>query len=86
MLKKIECISDRIAVKLDAPEETSDGVYLPETIRRKPYTGTVMSTGPLVRQITEGDTVVFTPGTGVEVTVNGNPLLVMREVDTLCII
>lgn len=89
-------IFDNVLVKRDTPEETTEGgIIIPTSSQDKQYTGKVVSIGdgkPLANgkihpcSVSVGDRVIFGDRTGVEVEVNNEQLLVMKETDILGVI
>lgn len=99
MAKKtaIRPLHDKIIVKRDEAEaKTESGIYLPETSKDKPKTGTVEAVGdgalntetgeriPLT--VRKGDRVIFSSYAGTEVKLEGQELLIMSEDDILAVI
>lgn len=93
----IRPLGDKILVKRDeAQTKTETGIYLPETGKDRPKTGTVEAVGtgnintdtgeriPLT--VKKGDRVIFTSYAGTEVKLEGTELLIMGEDDVLAII
>lgn len=89
-------IGDNIVVKrLAAEETTAGGIVLPDSAQQKPQQGRVLSVGDgqllpsgkrAQPEVQEGDRVVFGSYSGHEVTVDGEPLLILRLRDVLAII
>lgn len=87
--------SDRIVVKRDDPaKQTPGGIVLPNESRDVPPRGTVVAVGPGriledgkygPMEVSEGDTVVFSPYHSTEVRVGDEFLVVMRESEVLFI-
>ena len=90
-------LHDKILVKRDeAQSKTESGIFLPETSKDKPKTGTIQAVGdgalntdtgeriPLT--VKKGDRVIFTSYAGTEVKLEGTELLIMGEDDVLAII
>lgn len=93
----IRPLGDKILVKRDeAQTKTETGIYLPETGKDRPKTGTVeaVGTGALNTEtgaripltVKKGDRVIFTSYAGTEVKLDGQELLIMGEDDVLAII
>ncbi len=93
----IRPLHDKILVKRDEAEtKTESGIYLPETSKDKPKTGTVEAVGdgalntdtgeriPLT--VKKGDRVIFSSYSGTEVKLNEQELLIMSEDDILAVI
>lgn len=87
---------DRVVIRQDAPEKvTSSGFIIPDVSAEKANTGTVLSVGPgrkttngvlIPMNIKANERVMFTPGTGIKVKVNGEELIVLKESDIIAII
>ena len=92
---KLQPLYDRIIIKRDAKEDTTEsGIILSQTTE-KPNQGVVVAVGhgtiidngtivPL--SVKEGDRVLFNRGTGVEVQIDGSPLIVMKEHEILALV
>lgn len=89
-------LNDRIVVEpLEQEEQTSSGLYLPETAKEKPQQGRVIAAGPGARDdagnriamdVAEGDIVLFAKYAGTEVKIDGKKYLIMKENDVLGIV
>lgn len=89
-------LNDRIVVEpLEQEEQTSSGLYLPETAKEKPQQGKVIAVGPGARDeagkriamdVSEGDIVLFAKYAGTEVKIGGTKYLIMKENDVLGIV
>lgn len=90
-------LGDKILVKRDeAASKTDTGIFLPETSKDKPKTGTIEAVGtgnlntdtgeriPLT--VKKGDRVIFTSYAGTEIKLDGNEFLMMSEDDILAVI
>ena len=93
----IRPLHDKILVKRDDAEtKTATGIYLPESGKEKPKTGTVQAVGdgalntdtgeriPLT--VKKGDRVIFTSYAGTEIKLDGNDYIMMSEDDVLAVI
>ena len=93
----VRLLHDKILVKRDEAEtKTSSGIFLPETSKDKPKTGTIQAVGdgalntetgqriPLT--VKKGDKVIFSSYSGTEVKINDQELLIMSEDDILAVI
>ena len=86
-------LNDRIVVEpLEQEEQTSSGIFLPETAKEKPQQGKVIAAGPGVRDedgkrlaldVQVGDTVLFAKYAGTEIKMDGKKFLIMKESDVL---
>jgi len=90
-------LGDKILVRRDeAQTKTDTGIFLPETGKERPKTGTVEAVGtgalntdtgariPLT--VKKGDRVIFTSYAGTEIKLEGDDLLIMGEEDVLAVI
>jgi chaperonin GroES len=93
----IRPLHDKILVKRDEAEtKTSSGIYLPETSKDKPKTGTIEAVGDgalntetgerIPLSVKKGDRVIFSSYSGTEVKLDGTDLLIMSEDDILAVI
>lgn len=83
----IKPLADRVVVKITEQEEkTKSGIILPDTAKEKPEQGKVISKGKDVKEVKEGDIVMFAKYGPTEVKVEGEELLVIKEEDILAII
>lgn len=93
----IRPLHDKILVKRDDAEtKTSSGIFLPESGKEKPKTGTVQAVGdgalntetgariPLT--VKKGDRIIFTSYAGTEIKLGGTEYLMMSEDDVLAIV
>ena len=89
-------LGDHVVVKrLEAEQKTSGGILLPDAAQEKPHQGRILSVGDgrqlkdgrrIGSQVQEGDRVLFSPYSGMEVEVDGEKLLIMSEQDLLAVI
>ena len=90
-------LHDKILVKRDEAEtKTTSGIYLPETSKDKPKTGTIQAVGDgalntetgsrIPLSVKKGDRVIFSSYSGTEVKLDGTDLLIMSEDDILAVI
>jgi chaperonin GroES len=84
--RSIVVLGDRVLVAppADAERRTRGGIVIPATARsvdRKGIWGQTIGVGPNVRQISPGDEVLYLPEDAIEVDVQGEPYLIVRERD-----
>ena len=61
-------LGDRVVLKQqEAEEKTKSGIILPDSAKEKPQAAVVVSVGPDVDQVKEGDKVIYTEYAGTEV-------------------
>lgn len=90
-------LHDKILVKRDeAQTKTESGIFLPETSKDKPKTGTIEAVGTgalntdtgerIPLSVKKGDKVIFSSYSGTEIKLDGVDLLIMSEDDILAVI
>jgi len=91
MALSIKPIADRVVIEpAPAEEKTASGIYIPDTAKEKPQSGTVVAVGtgkvdePLTVKV--GDTVLYGKYSGTELTYEGKEYLIMREADIYAVI
>ena len=86
-------LGDRVVVKRVKEEtKSSGGIIIPDTAQEKPSQGEIVAIGPGGRDeagklipidLKVGDRVLFGKGSGTEVKIDGQDLLIMKESDIL---
>ena len=87
-------LGDRVVIEPmdDEEQRTSGGIYIPDTAKEKPQTGTVVAVGPgkltdegnrLPVDVAVGDTVVYSKYSGTEYKDGDTEYLVVRQDDIL---
>ena len=89
-------LGDRLLVKPKPSEETTkSGIVLPDSAQEKPQEGSVISTGPGVKddngktiamEVKKGDVVLYSKYSGTEVKIEGEEHLIIKESDVLAIV
>jgi chaperonin GroES len=90
-------LHDKILVERDeAQSQTESGIYLPESSKDRPKTGTVKAVGDgslntetgarIPLSVKAGDRVIFNSYAGSEIKLGEDELLIMTEADVLAII
>lgn len=93
---KIKPLGDRVVLEvLDETEQTSGGIYLPETAREKPQRGQILAVGPGAMgddgkrremQVKVGDKVLFAKYSGTDVKLADREVKIISEKDILGVI
>ena len=92
---KMSPLADRVVIKaLEESEQMRGGLYIPDTAKEKPQQGEVIAVGPgryekdkrVPMDIKVGDKVLYGKYSGTEVTIDGEPYLILRESDVLAVI
>lgn len=88
---QLQPLADRVVVKvIEADERTKGGIILPDTAKDKPQEGEVLAVGRgrvldsgsrVAPEVKVGDRVIFSKYGGVEVKVDDEEYLVVRESD-----
>lgn len=84
--RSVSVTGDRVLVAPppDAERRSKGGIVIPATARsmdRKGIWGKVLGIGPHVRHVHAGDEVLYLPGDSIEVDVQGETYLIVRERD-----
>ena len=93
---KFRPLHDRIVVRrITAEEKTKGGIIIPDSAQEKPSQGEIIAVGPGGRDesgklipidLKTGDKVLFGKGSGTEVKLDGEELLIMKESDIMGVI
>lgn len=84
----IRPISDRIVVRRAEISEKVGLIFIPEIAKEPPQQGTVLAVGPGLKDVNGaripmdvqlGETVLFGRFSGVDIEVDGEPVVVLRE-------
>jgi chaperonin GroES len=86
-------LEDRLIIEPQTKEQTTkSGIFIPDTVKEKPQTGTVIKVGPgrytndgkqLPMMVKEGDVVIYSKYSGTEIKVEGIDYLIVKESDVL---
>ncbi|HRW06222.1 MAG TPA: co-chaperone GroES [Caldilineaceae bacterium] len=89
-------LGDRLVVKpLEQEEQTSSGIFLPETAKEKPQQGKVIAAGPggrkeggdrIAMDVKVDDTVLYAKYSGTTIKLDGTEYLILKETDVLAIV
>jgi chaperonin GroES len=88
-------LADRVVVKaLEETERMRWGLFIPDTAKEKPQQGEIVAVGPgryddgkrVPMEVKVGDMVLYGKYSGTDVTIDNEPLLILRESDVLAII
>jgi chaperonin GroES len=84
--RSVAVLGDRVLVAPpdDAERRTKGGILIPATAKsvdRKGIWGKALGVGPHVRSVQTGDEVLYLPEDAIEVDVQGEPYLIVRERD-----
>ena len=86
-------LHDRVLVRrIQSDEKTKGGLIIPDSAKEKPSEGEVIACGPGARKdsgeliemaVKAGDSILFGKWSGTEVTIDGEELLIIKELDIL---
>ena len=89
-------LGDRVVVQpIEQEEQTTLGIFLPETAKEKPQQGKVIAAGPGARKETGeriamdvkiDDKVLYAKYAGTTIKLDGKELLILKESDILAIV
>lgn len=89
-------LGDRlVATPIEQEDQTSSGIYLPETAKEKPQQAEVVAVGPGNRNddgdrieldVQVGDTVLYAKYSGTNIKLNGSEYLILKESDVLALV
>ena len=93
MVTKLQPLADRVLVKpIEKEEMTKSGIYIPDTAKERPQEGEVIAVGPgkmsedgnrIAVDIKAGDTVIYAKYGGMEIKIDDEELIILRESDIL---
>jgi chaperonin GroES len=85
---KIRPLKDRVVIKYSAEslEKTAGGLYVPDVAKEKPQKGTVEAVGAEVKEVKQGNTVLFDQYSGSRVKIDDIEYLIVKEEELLGII
>jgi chaperonin GroES len=92
-MMKLRPLADRVIVKQNqAEEKTKSGIVLPDSAKEKPTKGKVIAAGPgklddngkpMELGVRVGDTVFYGKYSGMEVSIDGEKFVILRESELL---
>jgi len=94
---KLAPLADRVVIRADDEGEQRRGsLFIPDTAKEKPQQGEIIAAGPgkfdekggqrIPMDVKVGDKVLYGKYSGTEVTLDGEPYLILRESDVLAIV
>ena len=80
-------LGDRVVLKQqEAEEKTKSGIILTDSAKEKPQAAVVVSVGPDVDQVKEGDKVIYTEYAGTEVKYQEEEYTIVDQKDIIAIV
>ena len=97
MAVNLKPLGDRIVVEpsKEAESKSAGGIFIPDTAKEKPQTGTVVAAGAgrvtddgkrIAMSVKTGDTVLYAKYSGTEFKQGGAEYLILREADVLAVV
>ena len=86
---KIKPLHDRVLVSVVKQEAdtTKGGLYIPETVNQsKHLEGVVMAAGDKCLEVKQSDKILFANFTGVQLSVDGEEYIMLKESDILLVL
>lgn len=84
MSTPINPLADRVvATREQAATKTASGLYLPNNAKEKPVYAVVQAVGPDVKTLKKGDKIVFKEYSPMELKVDKDEYLIIKEEDVL---
>jgi len=93
---KFRPLHDRVVVRrITAQEKTKGGIIIPDTAQEKPQEGEIVAVGPggrdengkvITIDVKTGDRVLFGKWSGIEIKLDGEELLIMKESDIMGVV
>src|SRR5262245_47772144 len=90
---RVRPLDDRVVVEpVEAEENTTGGILLPDTAKQKPQRGRVLAVGPgklrdngdrTPPSVSKGDEVIYGRYSGSDIEVDGREIKILREGDIL---
>lgn len=86
-MAKLKPLGDKLVVeRVAAVSKTAGGIVIPDTAKEKPEQGRVIAVGKDVKEVKQGDEVLFGKYATTEVKVDGKEYLLVKEEDILAVI
>ena len=80
-------LGDRVFVKfLEEMEKTAGGLYIPDAAKEKPQRGSVEAIGKEVKEVKEGDIILFDKYSGSKIKIDDVDYLIVKEEEILGIL
>ncbi len=84
MSSPITPLGDRVvAVKEEAKTQTASGLYLPDNAKEKPVLAKVIATGKDVKNVKDGDKILYKEYSTTEIKIDAVEYLIVKEEDIL---
>lgn len=83
----IQPLANRVILEVqEHAEQSTGGIFIPDTAQEKPYQGLVLAIGPEVSQVKIGNRVLFSKYGGSDVKLGDQAVKILSEKDILAIL
>lgn len=89
-------LGDRVVVlPIEQDDQTTSGIFLPETAKEKPQQGKIVAAGPgsrketgerIAMDVEVDDTILYAKYAGTSIKLDGQEYLILKETDVLAIV
>jgi chaperonin GroES len=89
-------LGDRVVVlPIEQDDQTTSGIFLPETAKEKPQQGKIVAAGPgsrketgerIAMDVEVDDTILYAKYAGTSIKLDGQEYLILKETDILAIV
>lgn len=87
MSVKITPLADRVVAEpVETQNKTASGIYLPDGAKEKPVMAKVVAVGKDVKNLKEGDKILYKEYSTTEVKIDGTEYILVKEEDVLAIV
>lgn len=80
---KILPLRNRVLIQKEVVEKSEGGIYIPEPAQAESQSGIVIEVGPDCKEISKGDRVFYPKYIGLNATVKGEKIFILREDEIL---
>ncbi len=86
-MTKLKPLGDKLIIeRVEAVAKTAGGIVIPDTAKEKPEQGKVVAVGKDVKEVKQGDKVLFAKYSPTEVKIDGKEYLLVKEEEILAIV
>ena len=82
----MKTVKDKIVVKVEIKEKTASGIIISDSVNEKIQKGKVISIGNEVKEIVINDIVVFNKYSGVEIEIDDQKYIVLKDSDVFVVL
>ena len=86
-MSKLKPLQTRILIKpAESENKTGTGILIPEIAQKQSQEGEVLAVGKDVKEVKEGDQIIFSKYGTTDVKLDGEELLMVKEEDILAVV